>query len=327
MHVHRDALYCVRFSQDGKILATASWDGTVKLWQVATGQELFTIPSHVGIVWSVAFSPDDRTLAFGAGTGSMGTSGEVTLLHCASAEKVAKQSQESLPKTSDQLGRSAKWKEAAAAFAELIKLEPTDHWHYHSLAPLLVAVGDTQGYRQACQEMQTKFKGTQDEFVAERMAKACLLLPSSGVDPDTIFGWIRTALSAPGDPAASPWNQSIKSLAEYRHGNFTNAVQWAERLLARKSPPNALNAQAWMVLAMAHWHLKDQAAARRALAGGHAVIENELPRIESGDLGWDWVHWIAARALHREAGQLINGKAPPDPFETSRETHAEAPEP
>jgi WD40 repeat protein/serine/threonine protein kinase len=83
----REELYCVSFSHDGKILATASWDGTVKLWQVATGQELFTIPSLSGVVWSVAFSPDDRSLAFAA-------QGEVNILRCASSEKVSKQTQE-----------------------------------------------------------------------------------------------------------------------------------------------------------------------------------------------------------------------------------------
>src|SRR5262249_28669459 len=60
LRCHREAVYGLSSSHDGRVLATASWDGTVKLWQVATGQELFTIPSQVGVVWSVAFAPDDR---------------------------------------------------------------------------------------------------------------------------------------------------------------------------------------------------------------------------------------------------------------------------
>jgi len=189
--------------------------------------------------------------------------------------------QESLPKASDQFAQAAKWKKAVSALDELIKLEPSDHLHYHSLAPLLVAMGDTERYRQACQEIQTKFSGTDNAFVAERMAKACLILPLSGVESGTISGWMETALSAPGEPAASPWNQSVKSLAEYRQGNFANAVQWAEKLLARKTEPHVLHAQAWMVLAMAQWHSKDQVAARRALAGGVAVIEKNFPELKA----------------------------------------------
>lgn len=76
---HKDEVYDLAFSQDNLLLASASWDGSVKLWQVASGQELLTIPSKSGVVWCVAFSPDDRVLAFGSGSNIKG-SGEVTIL-------------------------------------------------------------------------------------------------------------------------------------------------------------------------------------------------------------------------------------------------------
>jgi WD40 repeat protein len=52
----------VAFSPDGKTLASASDDKTVKLWDVASGKERATLQGHTQAVMSVAFSPDGRTL-------------------------------------------------------------------------------------------------------------------------------------------------------------------------------------------------------------------------------------------------------------------------
>jgi WD40 repeat protein len=38
-------------------------DGTLKLWDCATSQELATLPGHLDETTDVAFSPDGRTLA------------------------------------------------------------------------------------------------------------------------------------------------------------------------------------------------------------------------------------------------------------------------
>lgn len=53
----------VKFSPDGKLLATGSFDRTIKLWDTASGQELATLTGHGDRVWRVAFSPDGKTLA------------------------------------------------------------------------------------------------------------------------------------------------------------------------------------------------------------------------------------------------------------------------
>jgi WD40 repeat protein len=53
----------VAFSPDGRRLVFANQDGTVSMWDTATGQELVTLKRHTGPVWSVAFSPDGRRLA------------------------------------------------------------------------------------------------------------------------------------------------------------------------------------------------------------------------------------------------------------------------
>jgi WD40 repeat protein len=60
---HRDSLYAAALSPDAKIVATASYDQTVKLWDAATGKELQTLVGHNGAVFDVTFHPQGTIVA------------------------------------------------------------------------------------------------------------------------------------------------------------------------------------------------------------------------------------------------------------------------
>src|SRR5207247_1755419 len=78
--------------------------------------------------------------------------------------------------------RHWRWQEAAADFTIALEREPSaDAEKWLHAAPVLVAAGDREGYRVQRRAMLKRFGESEDPASAERIAKACLLLPETAM--------------------------------------------------------------------------------------------------------------------------------------------------
>jgi WD40 repeat protein len=68
---HENFVTGVGFCPDGGLLATAGYDETIRLWDVATGTPRASGPGHRGKVWALVFSLDGNTLLTCDGHGTI----------------------------------------------------------------------------------------------------------------------------------------------------------------------------------------------------------------------------------------------------------------
>lgn len=59
------------FAPDGRLVAQADWDGSIRLEERACGEVLRTLRGHAGSIWAMAFSPDGSLLASAGLTDNM----------------------------------------------------------------------------------------------------------------------------------------------------------------------------------------------------------------------------------------------------------------
>jgi WD40 repeat protein len=68
---HADAVYALAFHPAGDLLASGSYDQTVKLWKWPSGEQVATLTGHTDQVYRIAFSADGSWLASGSADGTV----------------------------------------------------------------------------------------------------------------------------------------------------------------------------------------------------------------------------------------------------------------
>jgi serine/threonine protein kinase/Flp pilus assembly protein TadD len=191
--------------------------------------------------------------------------------------------------------RRGQWNEAVTNFELVVKYAPDDHLGYMYLAPLLLQVGDLDGYKALRAQILKQFGDTTDPRIAERMTKTSLILPASDEEMKIIA---KIADAAAGD-ASDGYNLFAKGFAEYRLGHYESALK-----LLRKANPMDIGpysrTEDCLVMAMARSRLgrvedstesfKDAADEFKSRIAGKGGLNSD-----------DWFDWISIHILAREA--------------------------
>jgi serine/threonine protein kinase/tetratricopeptide (TPR) repeat protein len=213
-----------------------------------------------------------------------------------------------------ELGRP---EEVLAVHRRTIDLDPDDHAAWNQAAALWAQTGDRAGYGRHCRGMLERFGGTVDPAVAERTAKACLLLPGDPAILEPAARLARLALAEGGNRTDfRPYALFAEGLALYRLGRYDAADRRLLEALSGGVTGWNLTIPANLVRAMVQSRLGHHEAARAILAGAIAVDRTVLAGRGEPRLGGDRHDRLICEVLRREAEAvtLLDPAFPGDPF-------------
>jgi tetratricopeptide (TPR) repeat protein len=206
-------------------------------------------------------------------------------------------------------GRTKRWKEASADLKQALQINPTDHWSWYLLTPVLIQTGDFAEYQKHSHQILIHFGGTSDAYVAGRAAEGCLLLPGASTND------LELAAQIVPRKISQHWRRFFVGLVDYRRGRFDSAADWMEKIRAdldSVTGPDRWSCEAdtYFILAMARHQLKQPEKAREALSHAKEVIDSVLPKFDGPDLGRYWWDVLTTHIIARQAVELI--EKPPD---------------
>lgn len=200
--------------------------------------------------------------------------------------------------------RLARFAEALADAALAVRHRPEHPGSHQLLASLQALTGDHAGYAATCRTFLDRFARTTDVYVADQVAKTCLLLPNPAIDPLALDRISDLALSGgDADRHSLPYFQLGKAMSLHRLGRNEAAIRLASEV--RQGPHEYTHAQACAILAMAHWQRGEAATARTLLDMGTQLAPPRMPDRVRNDPDRGWLAWVFARVSLNEASKLL----------------------
>jgi serine/threonine-protein kinase len=191
--------------------------------------------------------------------------------------------------------RRGRAEEARAAWQAALALDPPEHDDWYGYAELCLFLGQKDEYRRARLALLSRFGTTTVPYLAERVSRACLLLPAAGDELRQAVALAERAASVDRsrDAALYPHFQFVRGLAEYRQGRFKAAIA-----TMRGEASRVLGPAPGLVLAMALHKSRQGAEARKALRA--AVVGHDWSAANVRDQD-GWIYHV----LRREAEGMI----------------------
>lgn len=315
---HNAEITAAKFSPDACRILTTSWDQTARLWDASTGRELLSIKGSAPYICDGAFSADGQNIIL------IGEDQIPQVVTAASSYEVTQwEKQESelwkkeVLKNRAVMIRSFKnyafysiqrglWRNAETKLIQIRDFLPATDWTWLHLAAIFAHRSSTNNFSEHVKAILRQSADTDDPSVAERAAKAALLLPTTD---RVILEWANEAadkaLRLGSNHGWLTYFQAVKGLAEFRLGHFQASTNWLELALKRRGDIKELDAFVFAVLAMARHHLGEVHDARRALAAAKVLIKTRMPGLDSGNLGDGWWDVLNANILVREAERVL----------------------
>jgi tetratricopeptide (TPR) repeat protein len=333
---HADDVLCAAFSPDGTRLATGGVDSVVRIWRLSTtdislddqlllsralsGRQVDETggfrrlrPDELKEVWSRlrarhprALEPEPhdalawhsrQALACESQADWAGAAAHLrAVLELRPGDLLLEE------RMAGSLASAGRFAEAAAAFASVVKLSPTDSQAHLYLALTRWAAGDLNGYREACAQMVERFGGKEDVATRTYLTWACAVGPQAGVDLGAVIQAAEALVAAfPRDHN----HANTLAVLLYRAGRLDDALKQFEVCFRIEADGNIWD---WLFLAMLHQRLGRPEEAGRWLDKARAWSEVQLVDGPVGDPRLDWPHTAMARMFLREAEEIVKGR-------------------
>jgi tetratricopeptide (TPR) repeat protein len=320
LHGHQDVVTRVAFSPDGKWVASAGKDNSVRIWYAHDGKEYLTLP-HSDPVAAICFSGDSKhihivteyasflgeastrplcLLPLAAGLADRELTPEERELYGTGPAGTVKPAPLVLPLPALSLGEEWRWHfnqarvlakagqaQQAKKLLDKIRTLLVSAKGFWTVLPELAAVrlgqlGDVAGYRQDCLAALSQLDhGAFGAF--ETVAMACCLAPDAVPDLASLAQQAKDRWSVEPDKS-NPERMKVLGALHYRAGQYAQAVQALDETLELRQPKGA---QPWelIFLAMAHQRQGDQKKALTALEQARKIWDaNSYPWLEQMEI-------------------------------------------